>query len=214
MKIMIAVPCLDKVDTEFMRSLVELEKPGEVIHRFISCSLVYKSRNDLAMMALTEKTDYVLWLDSDMVFPPETLKDMLRSIEGRDMLAGVCHMRVPPYRPVLYKKLRMGLTPDENESEVLTEIPEGEPFEVEGCGFGCVLIRTGLIRDVFTHYRDLFGPLPGYGEDVSFCLRARKMGYKIWCNPKIQIGHRGNLVVTGETYGAWKKIHPEAGADE
>lgn len=210
MKTMIAVPCLDKVDTEFTRSLVELEKPGEVIHRFISCSLVYKSRNDLALMALNENTDYVLWLDSDMIFPPETLKDMLESIEGRDMLAGLCHMRVPPYTPVLYKKLRMGLTPDENESEVLEDLPEGGPFEVEGCGFGCVLIRTGVIRDVFLHYRDIFGPLPGYGEDVSFCLRARKLGYRIWCDPRIRIGHKGSLTINTGTYLAWKKLKQAA----
>lgn len=214
MKTMIAIPCLDKIDTEFVRSLVELEPEGEIIHRFISCSLVYKSRNDLAMMALKENPDFVLWLDSDMVFPPETLRDMLKSIEGKEMLTGVCHMRTPPYEPVLFKTLRSGLTPEEDETEKWTDYPKDTPFRMDGCGFGCVLMRTGVIRDVFFHNGNCFEPLPGYGEDLSFCIRARKLGHEIWCDPKIQIGHRATTVVTAETYDAWRRAHPEAEAEE
>lgn len=214
MKTMIAVPCLDQMDTAFVKSLVELKKPGDVIHRFISCSLVYKARNDLAYEARTEDADFVLWLDSDMVFPKTTLEDMLCSIEGKDMLSGVCHMRRPPYKPVLYKKLRQGLTPEENESEEWPDYPKDKPFEIEGCGFGCVLVRGSVIKDMIFHFRDCFGPLPGYGEDLSFCIRARKLGYHIWCDPAIQIGHRAATVVTGQTFEAWRKTHPEGRAEE
>ena len=27
------------------------------------------------------------------------------------------------------------------------------------------------------------------GEDVSFCLDAKEMGYDIWCDPRIRVGH-------------------------
>ena len=31
------------------------------------------------------------------------------------------------------------------------------------------------------------------GEDVSFCLDAKEMGYEIWCDPKIRVGHEKTL---------------------
>ena len=36
-----------------------------------------------------------------------------------------------------------------------------------------------------------FTPLPHFGEDLSFCIRARECGYEICCDPTIRIGHVG-----------------------
>ena len=33
------------------------------------------------------------------------------------------------------------------------------------------------------------------GEDVSFCLDAKKMGYEIWCDPRIRVGHEKTRVI-------------------
>lgn len=203
MKTMIAIPCMDTVQTEFAQSLVALQPVGSIRHAFLSSSLVYKSRTDLGLLALAEKADYVLWLDSDMVFPSELLVDLMKDIKGRDMVAGVCHMRRPPYAPVLYKKLRMGMSPAENESEKLTDYPD-EIFTVEGCGFGCVLMRTEVIQSVVDKYHDLFAPLPGFGEDLSFCIRARGCGYEIHVDPKVQVGHKASTIVTNKTYEAYR----------
>ena len=205
MKTMIAIPCMDQVQTEFVQSLVRLQPVGQVRHEFLVSSLIYKSRTDLGLLALAEKADYVLWLDSDMVFPPELLVDLMEDIKGRDMVAGICHMRRPPYSPVLYKKLRQGITPAENESEKYPDYPKDEIFTVEGCGFGCVLMRTEVLQSVVDKYHELFAPLPGYGEDLSFCIRARGCGYEIHADPKVQVGHKASTIVTDKTYEAYRK---------
>lgn len=203
MKTMIAIPCMDTIQTEFAESLVGLKAVGEIRHAFLSCSLIYKSRSDLGMMAIKEKADYVLWLDSDMVFPSDLLVDLMADMDGRDMVAGVCHMRRPPYKPVLWKKLQAGLVPAENVSEGYPDYPRDGLFKVEGCGFGCVLMRTSVLKAVVDHYHELFAPLPGYGEDLSFCIRARAMGFDIWCDPKVQVGHKASTIVTDSTYQAF-----------
>ena len=205
MKTMIAIPCMDQVQTEFVQSLVALKPVGQIRHAFLASSLVYKSRTDLGLMAIAEKADYVLWLDSDMVFPPELLVDMMDDMEGRDMVSGICHMRRPPYTPVLYEKLRQGFTPAENESNKLIDYPKDGPFMVEGCGFGCVMMKTEVLKSVVDKYHELFAPLPGYGEDLSFCIRARGCGYDIWADPKIQIGHKASTIVTNETFEAYRE---------
>ena len=210
MKTMIAVPCMEQVQTEFAQSLFNLQRVGNVYAKFLPCSLISKSRTDLALMAVQEKADYVLWIDSDMVFPDTLLMDLMRDIEQekKDIVAGVCHMRKEPYKPVLWSKLRQGLTAFENESECLVDYPRDGLFEVEGCGFGCVMMKTEVIASVRDKYADLFGHLPGYGEDLSFCIRARGCGYRIWVDPKVQVGHKSSIIVDDSVFQAFRKKLP------
>ena len=205
MKTMIAVPCMDYVQTEFVQSLVRLKMPGEIRHDFLSCSLIYKARNDLALHAMAEKADYILWLDSDMVFPSDTLVNLMEDIRGRDIVSGVCHMRRPPYAPAMWSKLRQGLTPGENESQKLIDYPRDKIFTVEGCGMACVLMRVSVLDAVADKYHELFSPLPGYGEDLSFCIRARGCGFDIHVDPKVQIGHKASVIVTDETFQGYRR---------
>lgn len=205
MKTMIAVPCMNTVETEFYTSCMEMQRVGETQMGVVMGSLVYTARNDLAEHAIAAKTDYVLWLDSDVVFPKSLMADLMKDIEGRDIVSAVYHMRREPYKPVLWKKLRMGLTEDENETEDYRNYPKDGIFEIEGCGFGAVLMRTEVLKTVREKYHNLFAPLPGYGEDLSFCIRARGCGYKIHCDPKIQVGHKAATIVTNETWDAYQK---------
>lgn len=203
MKTIIAVPCMDAVQTEFCRSICNMQRIGNVRFDFTSCSLIYQARTDLGRIAIQEKSDYVLWLDSDVVFPDTLMIDLMEDMKGRDMVSAVYHMRRPPYQPVIWKKLRKGLTAEETETEIFTEYPESDLFEVEGCGFGAVMMRTEVLEAVADKCHSLFEPLPGFGEDLSFCLRARSCGYKIWCDPKIQVGHKAATIVTSETFKAY-----------
>ncbi len=205
MKTMIAVPCMDSVQTEFCQSLCNMKRVGTIQHAFHSCSLIYSARNDLGRLAVTEETDYVLWLDSDVVFPDSLMEDLLKDMEGKDIVTGIYHMRRPPYLPTVWTKLRTGILPEDKVNEVLSEYPDDEMFEIEGCGFGCIMMRTKVLKDVIDKYDALFDPLPGYGEDLSFCLRARGCGYTIWCDPRLQIGHKAGLIVTRETCEAYRK---------
>lgn len=43
------------------------------------------------------------------------------------------------------------------------------------------------------------------GEDVSFCLDAKEMGYDIWCDPRIRVGHEKTRVIWGITIMAIMK---------
>lgn len=197
-KVLIAIPCMDMVSARFAQSLATLKKVGQCTVSFLMGSLIYDSRNKLAGYAVQMEADYMLWLDSDMVFPPDTLERMMKTIEENDIdiLCGLYFRRTHPFTPVLFNKL-------ERDGETLVfedvkEIPDGL-FEVAGCGFGCVLMKTDVLFDIGINW---FTPYIDAGEDCAFCMRAREKGYKIYCDPSISLGHMAYAPVTKEFYNA------------
>ena len=199
MKIMIAVPCMDQVPAPFCQSLAQIQKTGECVLAMKSGSLIYTSRNDLATQAIQIDADFVMWFDSDMVFKPDTMVRMLDTMQKNDLdiLTGLYFRRVPPYSPVLFDKLEM-----KGEVCLWSEfktIPEGL-FEVGGCGFGCVLMKTDVFFDVQSKFGNMFAPIANNGEDLAFCWRARNCGYKIVCDPSVICGHVGYSVVDDQFF--------------
>lgn len=203
MKVLIAVPCMDQVPAPFCQSLAQLKKVGECVLAMKSGSLIYTSRNSLATMAIQMDADYVFWLDSDMVFQPDTLVRMMDTVQKHDidMLTGLYFRRVPPYSPVLFDKLEMRTKTVLDWSEFKT-IPE-DLFEVGGCGFGCVLVSTEVLMSVQGKHGNMFAPMGNNGEDIAFCIRARDCGYKIICDPSIICGHVGYSVVDDQFFKAF-----------
>ena len=204
MKILIAVPCMEKVDAFFARSLAELKRDSDSTLQFMVGSLIYESRNALAMSALEMKADLVLWLDSDMVFDPDLLERLLADINsGRDIVTALYFSRQYPYPPVIYSKT--GFENDKPVCETYHDYPSDTVFKVEGCGFGAVLMKTGVLSDINNRFDNFFAPLIGFGEDLSFCIRARECGYDIWCDSGIRTGHLGRLTITEDYYRKLRK---------
>lgn len=206
MKVLIAVPCMDQVPAPFCNSLALLQKPEGCECTLImkSGSLIYTSRNDLATKSIQMDADFVFWLDSDMVFRPDTLVTMLKTIQENDIdiLTGLYFRRVPPYSPVIFDKLKMN--GNVCEWSEFKDIPEGL-FEVGGCGFGCVLMRTDVFLDVQSRFGNMFAPMGNNGEDLAFCMRARECGFKIICDPSVICGHVGYSVVDDQFFKAFKR---------
>lgn len=202
MRILIAVPCMDSVPSQFAQSLATLNKVEECIIAFQMGSLIYNSRNHLATMAVQLECDYVLWLDSDMVFPSDVLQKLFVDREKGDIITGVYYRRVEPYKPVVFSKLE--IKDQECEWANQDDIPE-DLFEVEGCGFGCVLTPTNVLVDVMNKFGNMFAPIGGVGEDLSFCWRARQCGYNIMADPGVQLGHVGHYVVDKHFYDVYSK---------
>lgn len=203
MKTLIAVPCMDQVPAQFAQSLALLQKVDECAIAFQMGSLIYNSRNNLATMAVNKGVDYILWLDSDMMFPPDVLKRLLEDRDKGDIVTGIYYRRVQPFKPVLFSKL----TIDDNGCswEGYDDYPKEDCFEIAGCGFGCVLTPVNVFLDVLNKFDNMFAPIGGVGEDLSFCWRASQCGYKIIADPQVQCGHIGHYVIDREFYEAYKE---------
>ena len=191
MRTLIAIPCMDEMDSGFVQCLVDLRKVGDVDTTILSGSLVYEARERLAALAVDGEYDQVLWLDSDMMFPDTLLLDL--TAQDKDFVSGVCAARRSPYMPCVYRKDGDGL-------KFYTEYTD-RIFEIDGSGFGVVLMKTKLLKDSFDKFKTCFQPIPGFGEDLSFCLRAKQLGYQLFADPNIEIGHIGKTVISKN---AWR----------
>lgn len=58
-------------------------------------SMITHSRNSLVMSMLKHNPDYLMWFDSDMVCPPDTLMRLLA--HNKDIVGACYTKRVPPY---------------------------------------------------------------------------------------------------------------------
>lgn len=205
-KILIAVPCMDNLPSRFAQSLSMMNRVGSCAVAFQIGSLVYNSREELAKQAIKMEADYMLWLDSDMVFESDVLERLMARMEENpeiDFISGLYFRRVPPFSPVLFKKIEFhhGVS---CEWEEFDQIPE-DVFEVGGVGFGCVLMKTEIIFDILGKHGQMFTPIGGTGEDLAFCWRARDCGYKLYVDPTIPLGHIGNHIITRQYWEQYQK---------
>lgn len=205
MKIFIAIPTMETVPVQFLGSMLQLQRKYEVKFGIETGSLVYNARNNLARQAVAAEADWVLWLDSDMVFNPDLLDRMLEVCEKNDIsfLTALCFRRKPPYTPCLFERLDQRKDGKGASYTALLSVPEGL-FQIEGCGFAGVLMSTDVLISVAAKFNgQMFDPMYGFGEDVAFCWRARQCGYEIWCDSSIEMGHVGSCVVTRGYFEAY-----------
>ena len=196
-KVMIAVPALDSVPTHFAVSLYNLRKPCMTRLEVVSNSLVYDSRNLLAAKAIDDDCDYVLWIDSDMVFYSDLLENLLNKIEGKDFISVLAFTRHLPVSPTVYTVDNQNGTP---RYKPIFDYPKNQLFKAEATGFGTVLTSVKILKAVFDRYERPFYPDNGLGEDLIFCYRARQLGFDLWCDSSIKVGHVGRYIYGEKDY--------------
>lgn len=193
MRLLIAIPTMDTVPVEFMRSLLDLTRKldAEGVDYTVEIeagTLIYNARDRLASKAVNEGFDWILWLDSDMVFTDSVLDDL--QFSGKDFVTGVAHGRRKPFPSCLFKSLDLS----DLQRFTLGEYP-ADTFRVAGCGMACVLMKVEILKAVFMKFNTCFIPLLSYGEDLSFCKRAASLGWEIWAEPTVRLGHVSHFAV-------------------
>lgn len=197
MKLLIAIPTLDYIISDFVICLTDLiqklkDDGVDFEVKIRSGSLVHIARDKLSRYAIKKKFTHVLWLDSDMIFRPTLLEDLMEC--GKDFVSGIAHGRRSPYTSCLFKNL--------NPIERFETYPT-EPFKVVACGFACVLIKTSILEKVMIANGTAFTPTAHAGEEVEFCKRARALGFEIWAEPMVRLGHVGHIAVYPDDAKQW-----------
>jgi GT2 family glycosyltransferase len=131
---------------------------------------------------------HFLWIDDDMTFEPDAAKRLLEL--DLPIVGGLCFGRRSPYPPILLYKSTV-----EHQGYLYRyEYPEGL-VEVEATGAAFLLVK----KEVFLRIHEKFKEGPwsnrGWGEDVSFCERAREVGVKTVVDTRVKIGHVGEVTI-------------------
>lgn len=203
-KVLIGIPMLGTVTAEFLKSILELRTPFDSQICLEVNSLTHVARNNLAYKALYGQYDYLVMIDSDMVFEPDSVTKLVNDLEqnkNAGLVGALAFRRHFPTAPVLAKKLTW--SKDANTGvvhytdEIYEDYPRNTLFSVAGCGFGMVCIRCSSIWDVTRKFATApFDPMPQFGEDYSFCWRMGKLDMELLCDSSVLPGHVGTMVFT------------------
>ena len=205
-RILMAMPCLATVPVATMTSVLSMDKPSECVFAVTQGSLVYDARNYLYNEAVERKCDLIFWMDSDMVFPQFALTRLVEDLDAlkASYVTGLYFTRKKPTIPTLseYVKWQQDETGAVSHSiKEYLNYPKDTVFRIGGSGFGCCLTTTKMVGEVGTLFNtNPFDPLPGLGEDYSFCFKAADIGYDLFCDSTVKCGHVGETIVTEETY--------------
>lgn len=197
--ICVALPCTGYFDWRTVATLFGMQPPKGYkfnLNIMANC-LVYDAREKLCEYALATGATHILFIDSDMTPPPNTVTSMIK--HDKDIISAKIFKRKYPFQPCFYTKSRI----DKNMKTILEgplepeKWPKSGAVEMEGVGMACTLIKTEILKKM---QKPWFFPLPGVGEDLAFCFKARKQGFKIYTDFGIDCGHIADFVVNTDAY--------------
>lgn len=143
---------------------------------------IAENRNYLAVRAIKGEYNYLMMVDDDMAFPPDTLEKLLSY--NKDIVGVNSH-------PTAGESLTYEPIKGEGNSDI------GSLMECNKVGTGIILIKTEIFNKIprpwFSFKTSELGNTLN-GEDWMFCLKAREAGYKVWVNKTLEIGHVGSKI--------------------
>ncbi len=203
-KVLIAIPSGDYMPVLTVSCIMQLMREAQDSMQIMTGSLVYNSRTHLANIALSEGYTHIMWIDSDMTFPPDTLNRLIE--RDKDAITCICYGRHFPFAPCAYKSVKKGGKQKEG-AKIPIEIQDNMPdlFTVDGCGSAMMLVKTDVYKKVLGKYGEWYEPKWNLGEDLAFTERLKGVDIPVWCDSTIPIGHIGQIVCGKETYLNAKK---------
>jgi len=228
MKVTIGIPVYSDVKTEafsgFMREFYLLGQrsmdTGDVFHLMtpMRCSWV-DARNEIVKTAIETGSDYVYFIDDDMVLL-QTQEEVERRdwrdshfskllATDKDIVSALTFVRGHPCHPVIGKVDANTVGPDGKVKSVWVEEYEEGLVECDFIGLACCLIKTEVFKKMVKPWF-WFSTSCGHGgcgEDVHFCNKAKMMGHKIWVDTRIKTGHLSLREMVDEN---WYRSHRPA----
>ena len=196
----IAIPTRGTVSTHFMMARAMLQGPLAIswadlvitddlcIEKGFNPKSVAAKKQLAAEYAVEQGCEWVLFIDDDVLFPPNTLLKLLSW--GKDIVNGVYWSKSDPSVPLVFKGHMQGSYYDWHV---------GDFIEIDSAGMGLTLIKTKVFKEMpkpwFSEnyvYHQLDGaPSKNNAttEDLYFYKKARDFGFKVYCDTSLQAYH-------------------------
>jgi hypothetical protein len=202
------------MEAEYVKSLVETLKvldKEKITYKYLSeySSTVSGAREATLMGSLfldvfSEKPvggkvtyDKIFWIDSDISWDP---KDFIRIYQSdKDITSGIYlnNKGLP-----MFTQLESELNVD-----VMAMCQYVKKFEVAAAGFGFISVKSGIYEKMQRPwFENIYQEVENkdktkkikipFGEDYSWCYRARFGGYKIYIDPLVKITHNKKIPIT------------------
>ncbi len=135
--------------------------------------------------ALKQKADYVLLLNNDVIVSPNFLKELVKAGE-KDKKIGI----LGPIGGKINWLYTKGIHIQSPKSKVQS------PKLVDYITGACMLVKREVVEKIGLMHEKYFL----YYEDVEWCLRARKIGFKCVMVPESKIYHKVSQSTSEESF--------------
>lgn len=141
----------------------------------VTGSLLLDNRHKLVAEAFKWDATHILWVDSDMMFPHDTIQAFLR--HGKMVVGANYVRRALPTMPTAYVESEDYIGP------LYTGETDTGLVEVRHCGLGLMLCHMDVFEAIEMPFFAM-PPIPPHnirveGEDVFFCKKLAKAGIKV-----------------------------------
>lgn len=199
--VLIAVPTYENIAPQTFKSIYDLDISGlDVDFIYVTGYDCARARNEMVLYAIKSEKhyDYIFMVDSDIVLKPETLTWFFQD-DNFDIIMGY-YRRKDDQR---YSEVFMMDDTDDYSPKKRCDVfnllnqKYTERIEIHGGGFGCTLIKLDIFENLeypWFKYESLKNG-DFLSEDLYFCNKARKAGYKILCDTRALCGHVAKRVI-------------------
>lgn len=147
----------------------------------------HHSRNLVVETARKNKATHLMFIDNDMVFPPDGINRLFE--QDKMIIAANYHERGLPLNSTI--KLA------DEKGNLISGSEDDFPKET----FKCFAVPTGFTlinMEVFDKIEKPYFFIEDDGEfcteDFYFCKKAGKGGIEVWCDPTISVKHIGDYL--------------------
>jgi hypothetical protein len=209
MSILIGVPTADMArQAEFYDYFNALDKPLGTIITFAHGQSPARGRNLIIQQAIKHDCSHIMFFDDDVRIPSDALNRLLA--HDKDIVTGLYLMRNSPHQPIIFD-----IAYDDGKCRFVKLTPEHKGLiEIVACGLGCCLIKTDVFRQMEEPWIRLGECEPdNWCDDIGFFNRARKQGYKLYCDLDVRVGHMAavTLLPTRDANGNWHVTYDTRG---
>lgn len=182
-------------------------------------ALIARSRSRMATDFLNKsEAEVLLFLDDDILYDPMELRNMMKAMQHHDLdILGASYMTKEERDPCFC------IRPLEPEEVVYGE--GGSIQEVMYVSTGCMAVHRRVFQKMIDaeivhlchpktlKYYPFFANKERYvqgmwmdlSEDWEFCHRARDLGFKVWNDTTVKLGHIGDKIYDWDDFHRRKK---------
>ena len=206
----IALPITNRfVDRDFFLSFAAMQKPQSYkllapSHEIYSHPKdIADARNGLVRQALESECEYLIMMDTDQIYPADTITKIMSGLECYHAFGGVIHRRYPPFNPLV---LRGELGRYERVSD--DETYSGDWISVDATGCGCIGYRMDVFKTLKYPWFELEPGPSGkpVGEDIRLCSKIRGSRMIIGVDTSLQIDHLTTFRVDRGTHQLFERF--------
>lgn len=193
-RILVALPTAKNIETKTFKSIFYQQIPPgcEMFLEFFFGYNIAQIRNLIADYAIKNDYDYLMCVDSDMVLPVDALWRLYHRHVG--YVSGIyIQRRIDKKVPEIYFYNEDGYT---MRNADVDELSGEDLIESVGTGFGCVLIKVDILKEIGYpqfEYKNALDHSQSLSEDIDFGIKARNLGHILYVDPTVICGHVGEI---------------------